>query len=64
LPPVLIFMVLIASNEKIMGRYRNSRLYNVVAWAFTVVIIALTLLLLVSSLAPGYLDQVVQRFIN
>ncbi len=61
LPPVLIFMVLIASNEKIMGQYRNSSLYNSVAWTFTAVVIALTLLLLVSSLAPGFVDQALLR---
>ena len=52
LPPILIFMVLIASDNYIMGRYANSKWYNVVAWVFTVVLIILTLLLLASSIKP------------
>ncbi|VBB05345.1 natural resistance-associated macrophage protein [Lucifera butyrica] len=57
LPPILIFMVLIASNRNVMGRYANSRGYNVIAWIFTVLLIALTLLLLVTTLLPGFLDM-------
>lgn len=57
LPPVLVFMVLIASNPRIMGSYRNSPLYNLVAWSLAVIIIVLTFLLLASSLAPGLVDR-------
>ena len=49
LPPILIFMVLIASNGSIMGKYKNPSWYNIVSWAFTVVLILLTLLLLISA---------------
>lgn len=52
LPPVLIFMVLLASDRRLMGRYVNSRWYNAVAWLFTIVLIALTVMLLVTNL-PG-----------
>jgi len=52
LPPILIFMVLIANNQVIMGEYKNSNWYNVVAWLFTIVLIVLTLLLLLSTVAP------------
>lgn len=57
LPPVLIFMVLIASNRKIMGQYRNSPLYNGVAWLFAGLIILLTLALITDTLAPGLVDR-------
>lgn len=53
LPPILIFMVLIASKKSIMGEYVNTPFYNGVAWIFTVILIGLTLLLLVSTLFPG-----------
>lgn len=46
LPPVLIFMLLIANDEKIMGAYKNPRVYHVIAWIFTLLIILLTVLLL------------------
>ena len=52
LPPILIFMVLIASNKTVMGSYANSRHFNVIAWIFTFVLIVLTLMLLVSTIAP------------
>lgn len=56
LPPILIFMVLIASNKNVMGNYVNSSWYNMVSWAFTVVLILLTLLLLASTLMPDFMD--------
>lgn len=58
LPPILIFMVLIASDKNIMGDYSNSRLYNMVSWVFTVVLIALTVLLLIATAVPDLLDSV------
>lgn len=61
LVPVLIFMVLIASNAKIMGEYRNSPLYNLVAWAFAGLIIILTILLLAATVAPDMVEQLFGR---
>lgn len=55
LPPILIFMVLIASNRSIMGQYTNSTWYNAVSWTFTGVLITLTLLLLISTVAPEFM---------
>jgi len=52
LPPILIFMVLIASNKNVMGSYANSPRFNLIAWIFTVVLIVLTLMLLLSTIAP------------
>jgi len=60
LPPILIFMVLIASNESIMGKYKNHKWYNVVSWAFTIVLIILTLMLLVSTVAPELMDSLMK----
>ncbi|MDP4128031.1 MAG: Nramp family divalent metal transporter [Bacillota bacterium] len=57
LPPILIFMVLIASKKSIMGEYVNSGLFNVIAWAFTFILILLTLLLLLSTLFPEYITH-------
>lgn len=53
LPPILIFMVLIASDKNIMGEYANSKAYNTVVWIITALLIALTVLLLVSTLIEG-----------
>jgi Mn2+/Fe2+ NRAMP family transporter len=43
LPFVLIFMLLLVNNKALMGEYVNSRLYNVVAWATTVLMVGLTI---------------------
>ena len=42
LPFVLIFMLLLVNKKELMGEYVNSRLFNVVAWATTAVMIGLT----------------------
>lgn len=42
LPFVLIFMLLLINKKDLMGEYVNSRLFNVVAWATTVIMIGLT----------------------
>lgn len=59
LPPILIFMVLIASDKNIMGDYSNSRTYNIISWMFTIVLIILTVLLLAATAMPELLDSVV-----
>jgi len=43
LPFVLIFMLLLINKKELMGEYVNTRLFNVVAWVTTVVMIGLTL---------------------
>jgi Mn2+/Fe2+ NRAMP family transporter len=46
LPIVLVFMVLLVNDERIMGRYRNGRLLNVLAWGAVGLVIALDAVLL------------------
>ncbi|MHB1651226.1 MAG: Nramp family divalent metal transporter [Desulfitobacteriaceae bacterium] len=58
LPPILVFMMFIASNRKLMGGSANSRGYNYIAWFFTAILITLTLLLLLSTLAPGFVEKI------
>jgi Mn2+/Fe2+ NRAMP family transporter len=42
LPFVLVFMLLLINKKELMGEYVNSRLFNVIAWATTVIMIGLT----------------------
>jgi Mn2+/Fe2+ NRAMP family transporter len=42
LPFVLVFMLLLINKKELMGEYVNSRFFNVVAWATTVIMIGLT----------------------
>src|SRR5713226_6157738 len=43
LPFVLIFMLLLINKKELMGKYVNSRMFNIVAWVTTVVMIGLTI---------------------
>jgi NRAMP (natural resistance-associated macrophage protein)-like metal ion transporter len=42
-PPVLIFMLLLVNKKDLMGDYVNSRTYNAIAWATTVIMTVLSL---------------------
>jgi NRAMP (natural resistance-associated macrophage protein)-like metal ion transporter len=55
LPVVLIFMLALINNRRIMGNYVNGRVYNVLAWATTIAVIVLTVMLIVSTVFPGLL---------
>lgn len=46
LPVILIFMVLLVNDERLMGRHRNGRVGNVLAWGTVVLVIALDAVLL------------------
>ncbi|MDA8087395.1 MAG: Nramp family divalent metal transporter [Nitrospiraceae bacterium] len=48
LPFVLIFMLMLINKESLMEKYVNSRTFNWIAWATTVIMIALTLAFLVT----------------
>ena len=48
LPFVLIFMLMLINRQDLMEKYTNSRTFNVIAWATTAVMIALTLMFVVS----------------
>src|SRR2546423_1124127 len=43
LPFVLIFMLILINKKELMGEYINTPLFNAVAWATTIIVVALTL---------------------
>ena len=45
LPFVLIFMLLLINKKELMGEYANRPTFNIIAWATTVIMIGLTVLL-------------------
>jgi Mn2+/Fe2+ NRAMP family transporter len=51
LPFLLVAIVSLASNEEIMGEYKNSLAFNIAAWTITVVVSTLSVLLLVATVA-------------
>jgi NRAMP (natural resistance-associated macrophage protein)-like metal ion transporter len=48
LPFVLIFMLLLINRKDLMGSYTNGKTFNRIAWATTIIMIALTLMFVVS----------------
>jgi NRAMP (natural resistance-associated macrophage protein)-like metal ion transporter len=46
LPVVLIFMLRLVNRQELMGKYTNSRWFNLVAWLTTVIVICLSLVLM------------------
>ena len=50
LPFVLIFILLLINRTDLMGKYVNSRIYNIIAWGSSAVMIILTVAMVVSLL--------------
>ncbi len=53
LPFVLIFMLLLINNKDLMEEHVNTRPFNLIAWATTVITIALTVVLVWNTLRGG-----------
>jgi len=51
LPVVLIFILLLINRRELMGDYVNTRVFNVVSWLVSIVVIILTLILVYTTLA-------------
>ncbi len=49
LPFVLLFLILLTSDQEVMGAYRNSPAFTALSWVFVVAMIGLSLLLLLVS---------------
>jgi Mn2+/Fe2+ NRAMP family transporter len=50
LPFVLYFMLKLVNNKALMGKHTNTRWFNVVAWATTVIVVGLTVVMLWQTL--------------
>jgi len=53
LPFVLIFMLLLINKKELMGAYVNKPTFNIIAWATTVIMIGLTVLLVYGTVRGG-----------
>ena len=53
LPVVIILMLLLINRSDLMGKHKNSRLWNVIAWATSAIVIAMTAVMLWGML-PGH----------
>jgi Mn2+/Fe2+ NRAMP family transporter len=57
LPLILVVMLQLINDRRVMGKYVNGRFFNVLAWAIVVALIALTVILLIATLFPGFLNK-------
>lgn len=55
LPILLVFIILLVNNRRLMGRRVNGLTFNIISWATLILISALILLLLLSTIWPGIL---------
>jgi Mn2+/Fe2+ NRAMP family transporter len=55
LPVILVVMLRLINDRQLMGKFVNGRSFNVLSWAMVVVLIALTVILVVTSTFPGLL---------
>ncbi|MGA2252578.1 Nramp family divalent metal transporter [Terracidiphilus sp.] len=53
LPVIIILMLLLINRSDLMGNYKNSRLWNLIAWATSIVVVGLTLVML-WGMIPGH----------
>ncbi len=52
LPFILIFMLLLINDREVMGAYRNSKLFNGIAWITVAIMIVLTLAMVATLVFP------------
>ena len=53
LPIILVYVLKIVNDRSVMGEYVNGPIYNTLAWAFSVGLIVLTVVLVASTLPLG-----------
>ena len=52
LPIILIVMLKLINDRRLMGRFKNGRLFNFVAWVTVAIVILMTVVLVIVSLFP------------
>ncbi len=55
LPVILIVMLRLINNKRLMGRYTNGKIFNLLAWATVIILIVLTVILIITSWFPQLL---------
>jgi Mn2+/Fe2+ NRAMP family transporter len=53
LPVVIILMLMLINRTDLMGEHKNSRLWNVIAWGTSIIVIGMTLVML-WGMIPGH----------
>jgi Mn2+/Fe2+ NRAMP family transporter len=53
LPVILITMLILINEKRLMGKFKNGRLFNIIAWITAIVLIILAGILIVVTFLPG-----------
>ncbi len=53
LPVVIILMLMLINRQDLMGEHKNSRLWNIIAWGTSIIVIGMTLVML-WGMIPGH----------
>jgi Mn2+/Fe2+ NRAMP family transporter len=53
LPVIIILMLMLINREDLMGKHKNSRLWNVIAWSTSLIVIGMTFIML-WGMIPGH----------
>jgi Mn2+/Fe2+ NRAMP family transporter len=53
LPVIIVLMLLLINRTDLMGEHKNSRLWNVIAWSTSIIVIAMTMVML-WGMMPGH----------
>jgi Mn2+/Fe2+ NRAMP family transporter len=57
LPVILIAMLRLINDKRQMGRFTNGRVFNALSWVIVAALIALTFILVVTSVFPNFLGN-------
>lgn len=55
LPVILVIMLKVINDRRLMGKFANGRIYNIICWVTAVVLIALAAILIVATFFPNLL---------
>ena len=55
LPVILVVMLRLINDKRLMGKFVNGRVFNIISWGMVVLLIVLTVILVVTSVFPGFL---------
>jgi Mn2+/Fe2+ NRAMP family transporter len=56
LPIILVVMLKLINDKRLMGKFVNGRVFNIISWVMVIVLILLTVILVVTSVFPGLLS--------
>ncbi|HZL25814.1 MAG TPA: divalent metal cation transporter [Acidobacteriaceae bacterium] len=58
LPFILFFMLRLINKKELMGKYTNSRWFNIVAWTTAVVVVGLSAVMVWQAVGPAVMAAI------